>query len=230
MPKSSDVEQRLKKAIQEFNKLVSEEAKRSPEKKNALPKKMSITEMKKIVKTLQNIRTLEARVERAKKIGFDLVQLKSGVVTTKYQANEARLAVKRINESRRRQREKHKPSTYTGTMGGIRANALSPRKSPESVSKEGWEKYIASIESQVFTESESVKAERYFKNYISALKITYGRDANSLIRKLRKVGPQKVYSAYYNDPDLQINFIYGGPSGESPIEQIKEAWDEYVQG
>ena len=64
--------------------------------------------------------------------------------------------------------------------------------------------------------------ERYKENYIKGLYNVFGAKGNKIIRIVENIPPDKFTDLFYNDPVLQLDFIYDPIEVDLKIESIVE--------
>lgn len=216
MPKQYNIrwrasdERALRIAVQQFNAKRTRELKKHPELEKLLPAKINIKELKSEIKTRADFNRQIKSINRfRRKDATQIVTNKEGVKATKWEVMELRIKVGIINRNRAKQRKAADVSTEKGTMGTIRANNLLPKKfNFEKMRKSDWEKFKESVEKQASPSYREEKDKSYKENYIGALIWVFGEEAQEIIDIVMNIPPAELVQMYYDDPILQIDFIY----------------------
>lgn len=220
----------LRRDVKRFNAKISRAVKRTPEMADFLPPKLSVKELRQQIRTAGDLRLLSAAVDRAFKPGaFDPIVSKQGIRTTQWLKNEIRLGVRRINKARQKEREEGDPSAEKGNEGAIRDRGLSPKQFDfDKIKADDWDAYVRSVEKQAMDSYTLQRMEQYKENYIAGLKKVFGPMADELISQIEKLTPQQVYLGYYQDPILQLDFIYDEKELNLRFEVISELWADFM--
>lgn len=221
----------LKQQVKRFNAKITREIKRSPELADFLPQKLSVRTERQKIKTASDLKLFSARVDRAfAKGAFTPVVTGQGIATTKYELKELSLGVRRINRERKKELERAAPSTKKGTMGTIRQNNLIPKRfNPNEITRQNWKAFVESVERQSMPSYTEGKMLTYKENYIRALENIFGPDADEVIGIVRALPPSKVYQAFYDNPNLQLGFIYDPLDAAVILEEITEDWKGLIE-
>lgn len=233
MPKRYNIKWRdsdrkaLANAARKFNAKRTRLLKQVPELEDFLPAKVNVQDMKESVKTRRDLNNLLKSLDRFLVKGAEKpIVTKEGVKTTQYQKRELQIKVNAINARRRAELKKAAPSTEKGTMGTVRENNLLPKNADiNKVKSSDWAKYVESVEKQSKDSYSDERIERYKKNFIKGLENAFGEKGNNLKQLAMQLSGETLMEMYYNDPVLQIDFIY------DPLEmQVKiEAMEEHLQ-
>ena len=213
-----------------FNAKITRIAKKTPSIAVALPDRMNSQAIQQMYSQLtradfnrwvnSTMRFLRAGAER-------VVTTKAGVTTTRWQLDEIRYNLQRINAERRARMERLKPSTRKGTMGAIKELELQPRRNlSKNIPQQYWEQYVRGIEKQVLSSYRSGRAEQYKRNYLAAMRNALG-DQPELEAILAQIPAETVAEAYAQDPDLSINYHYYDHGVEEAVQTLKEKWSRF---
>lgn len=161
----------------------------------------------------------------------DIYMTESGVITTNYQMDEIRRGIEQANKERDKLRARNRASTYTGTMGTLRDNALKPRKNKaEVIGQKHWQEYASSVERLALGRSDEERERVYKKNFLKALEGAFGDKGGPYGRELYKRiknTPLALYQDYYDiDPILTIEFAYDPLHAQQVIAAITRHLDE----
>ena len=112
-------------------------------------------------------------------------------------------------------------------MGTVRENNLKPKQYDiDKIKKSDWKKFVESVEKQSKDSYASDRYERYKENFIRGLENAFGEKGSELIEIAKQIDPETLTQMYYDNPILQIDFIY------DPLEmQVKiDAMEEHLTG
>lgn len=221
-------EKELAKAVRKFNAKRTRLLKQVPELEDFLPDKLNVQDIKRETKTRSDFNKTLNSINRFMRKGAEKpIVTEQGVKTTQYEKNELQIKIRTINQRRAAERKRANVSTEKGTMGTIQANNLNPKKVDiNKVKKSDWKKFVESVEKQSKDIYQKEKYDRYKENFIKGLQNAFGEKADQLISMVEQIDPATLTQMYYDDPIIQIDFIY------DPIEmQAKiDAMTEHLQG
>lgn len=218
----------LSKAVRKFNAKRTRLLKQVPELEEFLPPKQSVKALRESIKTRRDFRNEINSIERFMQKGAEKpIVTAEGVKTTAYEKKELVIKIRAINARRAAERKRANVSTEKGTMGTIRANNLQPKQvNIDKIKKSDWNKFVESVKKQARDSYSQEKYERYKENFIKGLENAFGESGAELITLAEKIDPETLSQMYFDDPILQIDFIY------DPLEmQVKiDAMTEHLQG
>ena len=221
-------EKELSKAVRKFNAKRTRLLKQVPELEEFLPPKQSVKALRESIKTRRDFRNEINSIERFMQKGAEKpIVTAEGVKTTAYEKRELGIKLRAINARRAAERKRANVSTEKGTMGTIRANNLQPKQvNIDKIKKSDWNKFVESVEKQARDSYSQEKYERYKENFIKGLENAFGESGAELIALAEQIDPETLSQMYFDDPILQIDFIY------DPLEmQVKiDAMTEHLQG
>lgn len=217
-------------AVRKFNAKRTRLLKQVPELEDFLPKKASVKDIKDSVRTRRDFNNELKSLERFLVKGAEKpIVTKEGVKTTQYQKREIQIKVNAINARKRAELKKAAPSTEKGTMGTIRENNLLPKNADiNKVRKSDWAKYVESVEKQSKDSYSDERIERYKENYLKGLETAFGEKGNRIKQLVSQLSGDVLMDMYYNDPVLQLDFIYDPLEMEVRIEAMEEHLQEYL--
>lgn len=223
-------EQKLAKAVRKFNAKRTRLLKQVPELEEFLPKRLNVKEIKNDVKTRRDFNNVINSVERFMKKGAEKpIVTKEGIKTTAYQKRELEIKVRAINSRRSAELKKASPSTEKGTMGTIRANNLRPKKYDlDKIKRSDWDKFVESVEKQSKDSYSAEQYDRYKDNFIRGLENVFGEKGRELIEIAKQINPETLTQMFYDDPILQIDFIYDPLEMDIKIEAMTEHLNNYL--
>lgn len=236
MPKRYNIKWRdsdrkaLATAVRKFNAKRTRLLKQVPELEDFLPKKASVKDIKDSIRTRRDFNNELKSLERFLVKGAEKpIVTKEGVKTTQYQKREIQIKVNAINARKRAELKKAAPSTEKGTMGTIRENNLLPKNADiNKVRKSDWAKYVESVEKQSKDSYSDERIERYKENYLKGLETAFGEKGNRIKQLVSQLSGDVLMDMYYNDPVLQLDFIYDPLEMEVRIEAMEEHLQEYL--
>lgn len=221
-------EKELAKAVRKFNAKRTRLLKKVPELEEFLPPKASTKDIRKSVQTRRDLKNELNALERFMRKGAEKpIVTKEGIKTTAYEKKEIAIKVRAINQRRAAELKKAAPSTEKGTMGTIRENNLKPKKYDiDKIKKSDWKKFVESVEKQSKDSYASDRYDRYKENFLKGLENAFGEKGSELIEIAKQIDAETLTQMYYDDPILQIDFIY------DPLEmQVKiDAMEEHLTG
>lgn len=221
-------EKELSKAVRKFNAKRTRLLKQVPELEEFLPPKQSVKALRESIKTRRDFRNEINSIERFMQKGAEKpIVTAEGVKTTAYEKKELGIKIRAINARRAAERKRANVSTEKGTMGTIRANNLQPKQvNIDKIKKSDWNKFVESVEKQARDSYSQEKYERYKENFIKGLENAFGESGAELVALAEQIDPETLSQMYFDDPILQIDFIY------DPLEmQVKiDAMTEHLQG
>lgn len=221
-------EKELAKAVRKFNAKRTRLLKQVPDLEEFLPPKASTKEIRKSVQSRRDLKNELNSLERFMRKGAEKpIVTKEGIKTTVYEKKEISIKVRAINQRRATELKKAAPSTEKGTMGTVRENNLKPKQYDiDKIKKSDWKKFVESVEKQSKDSYASDRYDRYKENFIKGLENAFGEKGSELIEIAKQIDAETLTQMYYDDPILQIDFIY------DPLEmQVKiDAMEEHLTG
>ena len=224
-------EKALAKAVRKFNAKRTRLIKQVPELEEFLPSKISTKEIREHVKTRRDLKNELNSIERFMRKGAEKpIITKEGIKTTVYEKKEISLKVGAINQRRAAELKKAAPSTEKGTMGTIRENNLKPKQYDiDKIKKSDWKKFVESVEKQSKDSYASDRYDRYKENFIKGLENAFGEKGSELIEIAMQIDGETLTQMYYDDPILQIDFIYDPLEMQVKIDAMEEHLTAYLE-
>lgn len=224
-------EKALAKAARKFNAKRTRLIKKVPELEEFLPSKISTKEIRERVKTRRDLKNELNSIERFMRKGAEKpIITKEGIKTTVYEKKEISLKVRAINQRRAADLKKAAPSTEKGTMGTIRENNLKPKQYDiDKIKKSDWKKFVESVEKQSKDSYASDRYDRYKENFIKGLENAFGEKGSELIEIAKQIDGETLTQMYYDDPILQIDFIYDPLEMQVKIDAMEEHLTDYIE-
>lgn len=204
----------LARTVKNFNAKITRLEKKHPELKEFLPEKISVKDLKNNIETRQDFNRELKSLKRFSKKGVEKpVISKSGITTTLWEKKEVGYKVALLNRKRKAEREKANVSTEKGTMGTIENAGLNPKKYDiNAIEPSSWERFKKNVEKQIKSSYFDEKKELYKKNYIKAFINVFGSGFiigfDSVLQKLKDIPADELVDLYYNDPVMELDFVY----------------------
>lgn len=185
------------------------------------------------MKDIKSLSKKSARIQinnmkRYLKKGMENVRVgKGGAIASKYQIETARAEVKRINRARAKEMERLAPSSAKGNVHIIEEANLRPMKfNFNANTQEGWKRFMKSARKQAAPGYWDKRDEQYKQNYLSAMQ--HEGLPGWLIDFVGTLSPRQVVDALYDDPTLEIGYVYSPTDLANKTEQIKNHWSKYT--
>lgn len=221
---------KLANVVRTFNAKITRTLKKNPELAQFLPERLTTSEIKERINTRADFNRELKSYQRFMKKGAEMPLLsEQGIMTTAWEKREIGLKVAQINRARTLERKRADVSTEKGTMGSIEGNMLIPKAyNFDKIKKSDWEHYKQSVFKQAKSTYFDEKYIKYRENYIVAIQNVFGSMGDDIIEKVLKIDPKTFTKMYYDDPVLQIDFIYDPHELEFVHENILEHFEEYT--
>lgn len=218
--------------VRQFNAKITRITRKNPSIARALPGRMNSKAIQQMYSQLTRAdfnRWVNSTMRFLKRGGDEIVTTKAGVKTTRWQLNEIRYNLQRINVERRARMERLQPSSTKGTMGAIKELELQPRRNlAQNIPMQYWERYVRGIEKQALSSYVSDRAEQYKRNYLTAMREALGNQPE-LEAILEQIPAETVAEAYAQDPDLSIDYLYYEHEIEEAVQNLKEKWSKFLR-
>lgn len=214
--------------VRTFNAKITRTLKAHPEWAEYLPERLTTSDLKNRIETRQDFNRELKSYQRFMKKGAETpLMSQTGIKTTQWEKKEVGYKIAQINRLRTLERKKADVSTYKGTMGTIKNNNLLPKTfNFNKIKPKEWEKYMQTVNNQIRSTYHNEKMEKYKSNYLKAIDNIFGSSAGEIIDIVSEIPAEKLMRMYYDDPVLQIDFVY------DPLElqTIKENIIEHLRG
>jgi hypothetical protein len=236
-------EKELDRLVHNFNAKIARTLKSHPELAGALPEKITKHDLKEKIETRTDYKREVKSYTRFLKRGAEqVIESKSGIVTTKWQKQELGYKVAQINRQRTIERKAAEQmdarsrgvslGLKRGEMGNVRTNELRPKKFNFDKIKPGreWESFIESVEKQAMSSYTTEKMERYKDNYLKALKNTFvNGQADDLIKLIESLDAKTVVDTYYSDEQASIDFPYDPIDANFKLDILVDLWQSIAE-
>lgn len=223
----------VRNAVERFNRAVERAAKTAPAHlKEYLPDKLVLGEVKKNIASKDDLEHfMHSTAHAAEPDAFTFISTEKGI-TTKLDVIRAQEGVERINIARaKRAEEARKEGKTGGAKVQIKRQNIDPiaydpfNKSDKEIKK--FLKLAARLDTDADRES---KAELYKQNYLQAAEKEMGKAAARALKEaIKDIPPEQVYDAVFDDPILQMDFIYFSEYYEPKmfLDRMLSRWEQY---
>lgn len=219
MPKYSNIRWRdsdtkeLNRVIKNFNGKIARAIKANPDMSDLLPSKVRAKDIRANIKTRRDL-NFELSMLKAfsKRNALDIVDIKGGARTIRWEYDQSKRMLKRINARKAQARKEADVSTEKGTMGSILRNNLQDKQFLGNTGQQSWDSFVKSLRKQMTDKYWSGSEERYKENYLKALDGILGEANSPYYKAIRDIvnnlSATDLIQAQYDNPVLEINFIY----------------------
>lgn len=224
---------KLSQYVGKFNAKITRELRKNPEAWEYYPPRFNVRQLRTQIQSREDFNRFIKSVDRAFKPGaFTPVETKKGKKTTKWVLKEINLANRYINRKKQKMRDKVNPSYYTGTMGSVEANALSPRKfDPDKMDENSFNKYVESTSHQARSQYWNERITKYKEDYLANIEKHFNMEdkkVKELYDLVSKIPADIMFFNYYADAELQINFFSDPIEAELLVERALNAWRTFL--
>lgn len=223
---------RLSNTVRQFNAKITRTLKKNPELAPYLPERLTVQGLRDKIQTRQDFNREIKLARRFLKPGAETpVTSATGIRTTRWEKREIGIKVGVINRRRNRELKKMNPTTEKGTMGTIRENNLRPKKYDiDKIKASDWDMFVYGVEKQIMSGYTAQKNELYKQNFIKAVKTAFGSKGTEIVEMSQSIPADILVELYYNDPVLQVEFIYNPLEMQIKIDNIVEHLEPYAYG
>ena len=223
---------RLSNTVRQFNAKITRTLKKNPELAPYLPERLTVQGLRDKIQTRQDFNREIKLARRFLKPGAETpVTSATGIRTTRWEKREIGIKVGVINRRRNRELKKMNPTTEKGTMGTIRENNLRPKKYDiDKIKASDWDMFVYGVEKQIMSGYTAQKNELYKQNFIKAVKTAFGSKGTEIVEMAQSIPADILVELYYNDPVLQVEFIYNPLEMQIKIDNIVEHLEPYAYG
>lgn len=223
---------RLSNTVRQFNAKITRMLKKNPELAPYLPERLTVQGLRDNIQTRQDFNREIKSARRFLKPGAETpVTSATGIRTTRWEKREIGIKVGVINRRRNRELKKMNPTTEKGTMGTIRENNLRPKKYDiDKIKASDWDMFVYGVEKQIMSGYTAQKNELYKQNFIKAVKTAFGSKGTEIVEMAQSIPADILVELYYNDPVLQVEFIYNPLEMQIKIDNIVEHLEPYAYG
>lgn len=219
------------KRIRQFNATITRATKKYGNV-SVLPARLTTEEVRaKITTRAEFNREMNAlkrfNIKTAKPVAFE-----GGLVTTKWQADEAKRLTRLVNRQRKKEAERLAiPAIEKGLMGTYEQNNLRPKKiNLNKVSQGRWNVFFQALERQSRDNFTDEKMEQYKQNYLRSIINNLDEYGMELFNYVKDIPADVMYMAYYDDPVLQIGYTSDPLPVSFIAETALEGWKRIWEG
>lgn len=223
----------VRNAVERFNRAVERAAKTAPAQlKDYLPDKLVLGEVKKNIASKDDLEYfMRSTAHAAEPDAFTFIPTEKGI-TTKLDVIRAQEGVERINIARAKRAE---DARKKGKTGGAKVQIRRQNIDPiayEPLNKSGKEiKKFLILAARLDTDADREnKTNLYKKNYLQAAEKEMGKAAARALKEaIKDIPPEQVYDAVFDDPILQMDFIYFSEYYEPKmfLDRMLSRWEQY---
>lgn len=224
---------RLRQEIRRFNSKRTRLIRSNPQLEEYLPSRLNFNTLKNQIKTRQDFnREINSIARFQNRNASRLITSSTGNTITQYEKQEVAYKVAAINRRRTAQRKMVESGPQQSfTMGTIESNNLNPKKFNFNRIRPGkeWEKYVQSVNKQIQSRYFIQQAERYKENYLNSITENLGQAGQKLYELVSSLDPVFMYSRYYSDPVLQIQFTSDPIPSDVIADAAYERWEQELE-
>ena len=249
--KKSDYED-LSKAVRNFNAKISRIEKKYPELKNSLPEKMQVGELKRLIKTRQDLKreinSLKRYTDKNNRISLNEDGSYEGIEIygdynikiTKWQRKEINRRIATINTRRKKRLEALKETQVTSRgqaqgytvgqigVGSIQMNELAPMQGlTPGASEESVRRKFKSALIQSQSDFLSLRDFRTKSSYITGLYRNFNEnEIKDVVAAIEKMPVDKFLEVFNSDNDAKFEGLYPGNKAQEQeyIKSLKAVW------
>ena len=203
----------LRRVVKNFNAKIDYQRKINPDMSDILPSKVTVKDIKANIMTRRDLNFELSRLRAfSKRNATDIKDVKGGTRTIKWEYDQAKRMLRRINARKKQERKKANVSTEKGTMGSIAKNNLNDKQFRGDSGPQSWEKFVDSLLKQHSDLYWARADENYKNNYLHALQQIMGSSDSEYFKAIeeivKNIPSQYLLKAQYDNPILSIDFIY----------------------
>lgn len=223
----------VRNAVERFNRAVERAAKTAPAHlAEYLPDKLVLGEVKKNIASKDDLENfMRSAAHAAEPDAFTFIPTEKGI-TTKLDVIRAQEGVERINIARAKRAEE---ARQEGKTGGAKAQIKRQNIDPiayDPLNKTNKEiKKFLSLAARLDTDADREnKAVLYKENYLEAAEKEMGKAAARALKEaIKDIPAEQVYDAVFDDPILQMDFIYFSEYYEPKmfLDRMLSRWEQY---
>ena len=223
---------RLSNTVRQFNAKITRALKKNPELAPYLPERLTVQGLRDKIQTRQDFNREIKSARRFLKPGAETpVTSATGIRTTRWEKREVGIKVGVINRRRNWELKEMNPTTEKGTMGTIRENNLQPKKYDiDKIKASDWDMFVYGVEKQIMSGYTAQKNELYKQNFIKAVETVFSSKGTEIVEMAQSIPADILVELYYNDPVLQVEFIYNPLEMQIKIDNIVEHLEPYAYG
>lgn len=208
----------LNKLVKNFNAKITRFEKKGDS--SYLPSRITKKELKQKIETRKDFNRVVKSYSRFLKLGAEKkVTTSKGIVTTKWRKKEYEIAKAQATRKLNKRKKEINASEYKGNTRLI--NDLNLNVSFDNIDEilpADFEPAFRRIEKRLRENYNYEQDKRYKENYIKAIRDSLGSDVAWIIEnKIKNISLEEFARIYYDDPILEIDYIY------DPVEAEQKA-------
>lgn len=223
----------VRNAVERFNRAVERAAKTAPAHlAEYLPDKLVLGEVMKNIASKDDLENfMRSAAHAAEPDAFTFIPTEKGI-TTKLDVIRAQEGVERINMARsKRAEEARKEGKTGGAKAQIKRQNIDPiAYDPLNKTNKEIKKFL-NLAARLDTDADREnKAVLYKENYLKAAEKEMGKAAARALKEaIKDIPPEQVYDAVFDDPILQMDFIYISEYYEPKmfLDRMLSRWEQY---
>lgn len=212
---------KLKKLVRNYNNKINRLNKKGLDA-NYIPSKLKLKNERELIKNgeridfNERIKYYESFLKRGSE---KLVKSNRGLVLPKYEIDQVNIMLKKINRNRRKRKKAYENEPLTDRnkkinqankemLKNLSVNELKDKKfNFKNKSKKDYEKFKNSLSEYYQTQEERNKL--YRENYYKAINTVFNIDqSEKIIKVLDELSTDTIVDKYYNDINMDIDFVY----------------------
>lgn len=221
---------KLRKTVKNFNAKIARVIKKNPELAKFQPKKITVKELRENITTRQDFNRNINRYRRYSRKGSEApIQSKSGMNVSRWQKKETEIMTSIENRYKNKIKKQFPPSPEKGTMGAHKERNTEPTEiNFEKRSRKSFDDLFRRLEKHLKSSYNDEQNELYKSNYLKALKNEMFdiKGAKKLYDKLSEIDADFFVENFYNDPKLQIDFIYDQEYRKKAFSALRKNWNK----
>lgn len=220
---------RLSTAVRKFNAKLTREGNKNPDIKEYLPQRKDVSTIKDLIKTRNDLKRFEREVNRLFKPGaLTKVESAKGIKTTKYEVDEVKRNIKRINKLRAEERARvPEDPAYRGVLGSVKRNTLNDKPfNFDLINPKNWNSFVGRTQEQASATYFDKKLIQYKQNYLKALDNEFGGMAkkSGIYQLVDNMPLDLIRDSYFNSALLDLQSIYWIQDAGELMYEIMNEW------
>ena len=226
-------EKKLKKSIKNFNAKIDRQVKKG-ENINALPEKLNYNKIRKETTNRKDFNKIIRESDKFRQRGSEkIITNEYGIQKTKFEIEQIKKDVQRINRERKKKADSIKNGTFTVAGEIISKQEINTIKKNFNFEKiksySNFAKYAESVKKQAMYNYDEKTKTLFFENIINGLKNGLGEEnVKEIVNRINKIGQEKFVNLLKNEKLIDVDFFYSPVSIDDRISAIEEFID-YVE-
>lgn len=230
--RSSD-EKKIKKSIKNFNAKIDRQVKKGVNI-NALPEKLNYKKIRKETTNRKDFNKILKESEKFRQRGSEkIITNDYGIQKTKFEIEQIKKDVQRINRERKKKADSIKNGTFTVAGEIISKQEINTVKKKFNFEKINsymdFAKFAESVKRQSAYNYDEISKDEFYANIFKGLNNGLGEEnAKNLIERIQLIGRDKLIVYLKNEKLVDIDFFYTTIAIDDRISAIEEFLD-YVE-